>query len=582
MMKKILPLVLVAVLVVAAAAGLFYFKGMHKEQEALLDFVPDNALMYTNQKDLGTVLDELKKSRLGQTFKQIDFVQVAKDLHHSDEEVANIQQVLEKGSAFFDGPVFKELLSKDVAIALFPMDVALMQDPGESVVNNLLLVARPEHSAQLLGLLATALGNKVNQTDFPYGTYTVKRLKEEGGPDVFAVVVNDIVLISFGEQTIHDAIDCYAKKKKSLAVNPNFQKLMDGINPNPRFFSYLNLEGIKNQATQILSKFHKDDEGMMGKDFQKQLLTQWNGLQAMGYGTWTEANALRSKVIVLIDNAKIDPALKDFYVIPAEKNPSLVYAPEHTLAYYWTNTLSLPLYWKLFQAKTDFSQDMVDDIHKTAKEQLGMELEDFLGLFDKQMTVLIQNTNEKRPFPIPDFSILVRLKDGNRFNALFQNLLAKNGLRIQVNDYKGIGIKSLMDIPASAGVAPVFAITETYFMVATSQAYMKQMIDSMKEDHGLVETPGFKSVYAGMLEENNTVTYLRVDEFVSLLKILAKKYGESGMSDEGEEGVAKSQILLERVVNPLLDSLTMYSDIGGHGKLIPGQAIFETTTVMKK
>ena len=537
------------------------------------------ALLYANQKELGTVIDELKKSRVGQTFQKIDFVQLVKDMHSTDETAANIKQGMDKVSEFFAGPVFKELFSSDFAVALLPMDATLMQDPGEAVANHLLFAARPQHSAQLLNLLATALGQTVDQTASAYGNYTIKRFQEgENGRYLFAVVVKDTVLIGLNEQVIHDSIDCYDKKKKSLTANPNYQKLM-GMYHEPRDFSYVSLEGIKNQAAVVLSK--GQEEGA-NKEITKQLMTQWNGLQAMGCGSWSEADAIRSKVVVLVDNAKVDTSLKDFYAIAPEKNPSLAFAPEHTLAYYWTNTASLPLYWKLFQSKTDFSKEMIDNIHQSAKAQLGMDLEEFLGLFNKQMTVIIQNTNDKRPYPVPDFSILVRLNDSKRFHELVDNLMKKNAIAVQVNDYKGVGITSLEDFPESAGVAPVYAITNDYFMVATCPAYMKQIVDAMKEGHGLAETAGFKSVSTGMNEENNSLAYVRVDELVHLLKVFANTYIESSSVSMREDGGEGLKLILDRVVNPLLDSLTMYSDIGGRSKIMPGQIIAETTTAIKK
>jgi hypothetical protein len=573
-MKKILPVVLIAILL---AGGLFYFTSRHKKPETLAAYVPENALIYVDQKELGVMVDDVKKSRVGQTFNQIDFVQLAKDLQKSDEDAAAVKKALDEVAAFFAGPIFKELFSKDFAFSLLPMDASLLDNPEEALKNHLLFVASPEHNAQLFSLLATVLGKNV--TDAPYGGYSVKRFQGEDNQVIFAAVINDVVLMGFDEMAIHDSIDCYAGKKKSLSASPNYKKLAD-MYQNPRSLCFVTLEGLRNQI-EIVSKNQADDSGFT-KDMQKELLTQWSGLQAFGYGSWQEADAIKSKMVVLVDNAKLDPVLKDFYSIPAEKNPSLVFAPQHSLAYYWTNTMSLPLYWKLVQAKGGFTKEMMDQIHQSAKKQLGMELEDFLKIFDKQMTVLVQNTKEKRSLPIPDFSILVRLNDSKRLGEFVQNLLAKNAIKTQVASYKDVGITSLTDFPEKDGVAPVYAITNDYFMAATNPAYMKQMIDAMKEGHGLSESPGFKRVSSGMAEENNYLIYYNTEELVQLLKIIGSFYCESYLPPLREEEGADLKIVLDRVVYPLLDSLTMYSDVGVRGKMIPGQFIVEGTTAISK
>ncbi|MDR3631826.1 MAG: DUF3352 domain-containing protein [Desulfocapsaceae bacterium] len=570
-MKKILPLIALAAIVIAG--GLFYFYGMNHEQTNPALCVPDDVSFYADQRQLGQVVEDIKKSPVGQVLVKTDYVKMAQDMAVDESGIEIIKKGLDKVSEFFNGPIFKEVLSENFVLAMFPLDDSALQNPIESVTNRFLLISRPKHNVQLLSLLAANLGKDIKPSDVSYGGYTVKRFELQNNQAVIVAVVKDLVLIALDEKTIHDAIDCHDNKKKSLALNANFQKL-EGMYKDPLFFMYFGFESIMNQAVAITSKLGHEDS-----DITKEL----SGMQAASYGGWTETGAIRDKVVFLVDTAKVDPAMKGFYAIAPEKNTTLNFAPEHAMAYYWTNSVSLPLYWNLFQTKAKLDKEQMDDVRTAVKQQLGMDVDEFVGLFDKQSGLLIQNSaDEKKIVPLPDISVFMHLKDSKKLNDLVQDQLKKNGLNVQTADYKGVSIASLHDF-AQTGLVPAYAIDNQYLMVATSQEFIRQMVDTMKEGHGLADTPGFKSVSTRLLEENNSVGYLQFGELVKLAKGLiswGSSYSAATMTDNGRKNY---EIMTDRLVNPLLDSLSAtYSDVGVYSRIMPNQFIGESTMMLKK
>ena len=56
---------------------------------------------------------------------------------------------------------------------------------------------------------------------------------------------------------------------------------------------------------------------------------------------------------------------------PPEKNSTLAFVPQRVLAYYWTNTLDLPAYWKMYLEGSGRNQEKIDGMRETAKRQFG-------------------------------------------------------------------------------------------------------------------------------------------------------------------------------------------------------------------
>ena len=570
-MKKIFVLALIAALI---ASGLFFFfKGEKKSLTTPTAFIPEDVLVCITQKDLGRMLDDFKKSRLGKTFGQIDFVKMAEDMGVPQESITSLKKGQDDTNDFLNGPIFKEIFNNEFTIALLPVQAPNLENLTGRIEEHLLLIAKPGHGTQLIDLLTSGLVKVANQTSVSYGSHTIKLSQLEKGRTLAAISVQDLVLIAFDERIIRESLDCYDKKKRSLQDNEGFLKLRETFK-DPVSFSYFGMESLQKQMGMLLEK-----TDLKQKDLLKDVWRKWSGLQAAGYGVWREAGRIRDKGVFVVDNEKLDPALRNFYATPSEKNASLAIVPQNVLAYYWTNTMDFPAYWKMYLQRSDFSQQKIDAIREGAKRQLGTDIETILGLLDKQCGLMVQDGEGKRFFPVPDFSMFVRLKDSNRLSTLAQKFLKNNALQVQTQDYKGVQITSMAAFP-QGGLMPVYMIHDQYLVAASSMAMIKQIIDTMKEGHGLVENPRFQKVSSGLLDENNSVGYLRIGEMMHAVKGLVG-WGRAIVAIQGQGNARKTAIVIDRLVNPLLDGLSMYSDFGLRSRIAPDQILVESTTVIE-
>jgi hypothetical protein len=570
-MKKLFTLSLVVAVI---AIGFFFFFGREKKgQVTPAVFLSEDVLFCLTQKDLGRMLGDFKESRLGKVLTQMDPVQIAEEIGLPEENKRKLKKAQADASSFLNSPIFKEIFSNEFSVALLPLDISNLEIPL-GIENHLLVVAKPEHGAQLINLLTSGFGKVLNQTSASYGKHSIKRFQLEKEKTLTTVAVQDLVLMSLNEQIIHESLDRYDGKKRSLDDSDSFRKLRASFE-EPVFFSYFGMESLKKQMEILIGKVD-----LKQKDVLRDELKKWNGLRVAGYGVWREADRAKDKGIFIVDNEKLDPTLKNLYGTPPEKNATLAYVPQRVLAYYWTNTLDLQAYWKMYLKGSGRNEEEIDGMRKTAIKQSGMDIATILDLFDKQCGLMIKEGDAKRLLPIPDFSIFLRLKDSRRFGELVRNILKNNALQVHAQNYKGIEIMSLSG-SSQGGLLPVYALHDQYIFVASSQAMIKEIIDTIKDGHGLADNPDFQKVNSNLLEENNSVGYFRIGDLMHSVKAMVF-WGRNMIAVQDQESAKRIEVLLDRLVNPLLDGFSMYSVLGIRSRISPNQILVESATVIEK
>ena len=570
-MKKIFILFLFVALI---AASLFFI--LHRGSRNHVDpaaYIPEDVLVSFTQKDLGRVLEDFGNSRLGKTFAHIDIVRMAEDMGIPAENISLIKMGKEKTVEFLNSPLFKEIFNNEFTVALFPINASSLEKPAGGIEEHLLVITKPEHGVQLINLLTSGFLKVLNQTSVSYGDHTIKLFQLEKGRALAAVTVRDHVLIAFDERIIRDSLDCYDKKKRSLGDNEGYRKLK-AMFKDPLSFCYISMESLKKQMELFIEKADPHQ-----KDLLKEAWGKWSGLQAAGYGVWRETGRIRDRGVILVDSAKLDPALKTFYATPPEKNSSLAIVPQDVLAYYWTNTMDFPLYWNMYLQGSGFSRQKREAIREGTKRLFGMDMETILGLLDRQCGMMVQNGVGKRFLPVPDISLFVRLKDSGRLGELARNFLKNNALQVQTKEYKGADIISLAAF-AQGGLMPVYAIHDQYLIVASSMVMMEQILDTMQEGRGLADNPRFQKVSAGLLEENNSVGYIRIGDLMHTLKGLVG-WGRAIIAIQDPRNAKNAEIVIDRLINPVLDGLSMYSDFGLRSRIAPNQVLVESTTLVE-
>jgi len=571
-MKKLFTgLIAVAILAVSL---FFVIKHENTKQLSPSLFLPKNVLFYIHQKDLSSLLDDFKKSHLGMAIAGIDLIQTAKDLTLPDKDILLLKKIQDEGSAFIKSPLFNELFGNDFTLALLPVESVKTHDPKEKIQQSLVLITRPRHGARLVDLLASGFDKVLNQTSEKFDEYTIKTLRQEGSETVSFVTVRDLVLISLNKRLIKDCLDRYIKEKTSLGDNDNFKKIHEMFK-DPEVFCYCALDSLNVLFEQTLAATDAKRKNILKAELKK-----WKGMQAAGYGAWLDADRIRDKGIIILDNSKFDPAVREIYNISSGKNKTLAIVPDHVLGYYWTNTMDFPRYWKMYLAGANFDKEKVAESLDTIKKRFGMSLENILGMLGRQGGFMMQEGEKNKFLPLPDFSFFVRVKDEKNFDKFYNKFLTNPNLNIKNMTYKGEAITSIASV-SHGSFMRLYAMHNDYFVATTSMSMMKRIIDVMQGGAGLKNSPGFKMVSTGLLEDNNSVAYLRIGDMIKTARELVN-WGLAIMAVQNQQDSRRLGIVVDRILNPIFDGLAMYSDFGMHSRISPNLIVVESTTLIKK
>ncbi|MBU4236799.1 MAG: hypothetical protein KKI01_10795, partial [Proteobacteria bacterium] len=119
------------------------------------DFLPAEALVCIEQRDLGQLLDEFKVSRLGRAVTGIDYVKIAEGLGLPLEEVNRVRGMRKQLDEFSNSPVFKEFFGQEFTLGLLPVPDDSLDIPEKTMRASLLLIAKPRHNTDIIELLTS-------------------------------------------------------------------------------------------------------------------------------------------------------------------------------------------------------------------------------------------------------------------------------------------------------------------------------------------------------------------------------------------------------------------------------------------
>jgi hypothetical protein len=103
------------------------------------------------------------------------------------------------------------------------------------------------------------------------------------------------------------------------------------------------------------------------------------------------------------------------------------------------------------------------------------------------------------------------------------------------------------------------------------------IVDRKTDDFSLLDNSAIKLLDPGFSEKNNSITYLNN---VELLKVLRRWLGLIGMTlaIEDREKAYKVHTVLNEIINPLLDGISMYEKSSTRSFFTPEMVVIDSIT----
>ncbi len=569
---KIRYIIVIALCVLLAAVWFSWDRGLLIQKQEAAFLVPQEAVVFVEQQEIGALLDDFQKSRLGRSLATIDFLRIGRDLSLPEKDLANLEQALDTIKDLADNKLFREFCGKSMSLALLPVDPSAKA--GKTAAGSslqALLIAKPLHKAELYELISSIYTGDVKQTELHYDRFTIKRF-QIGDEMIFVAIVDGFFLLTVEEQTLHLALDASRQSDTSLARNVNYQKLRNQYQ-KPKFFAFCSLEGVRRQFAEMVKQGPLD----LQKEFADQLASTV-GLQYTSYGVWQDKELLKDTSITLVDQTIMEPFVRQMLSLPPEHNDTLRLVPENILTYYWSNTFALHSLWKMYEEKNKNDTAEIDRFKAAFKKTTGRDIAEVLPLINGGVSLFLQKGDPKAFIPLPHFAVFIKLKDRKEGEDILQKIVEDYGIPLQTITYKKVSYSSY-GLSLQGGLQALYGFHDDFLFLANSSDVLEEIIDTLESGRGLQAGETYARMNLDMKEGNNSVCFIRISDLISDIKNIIGWTGTI-LAVKDREAAAKSKIVIEELINPLLDGMTMFSTISTRSRLAKEQIVVESTMLL--
>lgn len=551
--------------------GVVYLLTFHRQQTRdPLELVPQQTMLMLDWTDAAGATRGFLQSGFGRRLTSIDWPFVLDQLEVRDPLREQLQHQVTSLMDFIAHPLFKELFSRRVVFALLPVAPAVfMDDPQGALAENLLMLVTPKHERVLLGLLSLLSPVTSRDESLSYQGVPITEFVRENGRRLYLASVNGQLVVSPGMEPVKQSIDLslmhLVREQTGFLRNSDYNTLKERGRGLDDFFLFADLIRLKPLFNKLRPQAVTEKE---------RGLPEFVGSERMVFFHHSNNNIQQFTSIVQFDPDQLAPFQKTIYTRKPVENSSLRNMPSNLLVYFWSNWLDLPAWWRETLARgTDNELAAAAGIAAWIEKQTGMSIDRFLALFGSEFCFNIPEIRTSGFFPVPSICFFIELADPDRAQELLEKMIS--GLPLRREKVAGIPVVSIM---AGGGLMqPSYALLDRFLVLADSREQIEDIL--MRSSKRLVSDDSFQAVDMGMLQSSNMVMFARTAELIDSLKEFASWAGTI-IAIRDEQAGAKSKVLLDQVILPLLDGLKMYRAKGVRSYTAPGEVVLDTVVLI--
>jgi len=199
-------------------------------------------------------------------------------------------------------------------------------------------------------------------------------------------------------------------------------------------------------------------------------------------------------------------------------------------------------------------------------------------MIDKEFAVVVKDVGIDG-IPLPKVMVIIQLKEPDHFLKIFHILLKEAEIPFSRKKFEGHPI-TYWGIAPQGGLQPAFTLIDNYLLLSNSFDLVKQIV-SLKTDQAktLLNSEEMQLVGKGLNEKNNSAAYIHIALLADALKNMAS-WAASMAIIQGPEVAKEADIVVNQLVLPLLDGLSMYTKLGSRSVITEDSIILESTTTV--
>jgi hypothetical protein len=469
-MKKV---VIILLLLTAAVAAVLVYYAFGKPAPKAADLLPESTLVFLDIPDFSQSRDDFTKTELYALWHEPEVQAfLEKPLASLHEALINL------GAPKEENAIAEQILAAmqgEVFLALTRVTIFPSFNPGV-VLGVDVRHKRIEATAALY-----ALENNLKSSN-PTGKFQeskflgVKYATWEPKPGLLIchASLNSLFVFTLGEDTMRDVIACYAGQTprdfKRLGASAKYRNVLQHASKNNELLAYCNVEEILNLAGPLLALSPQTS------GFYEKLSRVQNSAASMTF----VGGGIEDVGFVAYSSAAPRPT-------PGTQRKTLALTTSDTLVYWVSSTDLAATYDQAMQSISQSGNSSLmaaaGQFQQTLRNQGVRIREDVLQKLGPECALL---ANWRPGTRAPDCAIVSEIADATQLRPALDgtmNALKAAALGDEIpwdeTEYAG---QRLRAVPIGAGiVAPTYAITDRFFILASTPDYARQLLAQVKD-----------------------------------------------------------------------------------------------------
>ncbi len=528
--------------------------------------VPGNAVMIVDWLNPAGAVQEFFHSPLGRSVASIHWPRVLKKLDVPLLIQAQIQYSAAALQDVFTHPLLHDFFSKRAVLALLPFTLEGngQQTIQRQLAEHLLLIVQTEHKGDSSHILASLHFTPRVQKTSTYQGVIISALGHGHDAPLYIARVGQCVVISPGIAQVKKTIDIYlqhfVREETGLLLNPAYMRLKKRARGRDDFFVYTDMIRLKSLIGRM-------SDQLEGEPSQSQSL---NGVERIAFFRRQSGATRHFTSIVQFHPESLDPFQRAVYSRSPVINYNFKRVPANLLIHVWSNWLDLQDWWRMGAERGGLQeQALTKRFAGWLTDKTGLDMESLAGLFGDEISLIITDIHTSGFIPVPRICFCVEVTDSDRVAGILEKMVAN--MPIRRDKIAGVPVVSIM--AANGLMQPSYALVDGFLVLADSRSQIKEMLH--QKTARLVNDATFQIVDSGASRPSNLTGFARIAKLVSGLKEFFAWCG-TVMAVRHDAVGAKSGVLIDQVLEPLLDGMKMYRAQGLRCVTAPGEIVVDS------
>ncbi len=535
-------------------------------------FIPASALLYFEQRDGAKIVKGFIRSPLGKKIASINFIQTAEKIGLPEPAFTALTTLQSFTAKIKDNRLLHEVLGKKIAFALLPAVDQQHQDNFTGFIkNNVVLIARPSHSAETLQFFTESYVRYIQTysvSTAQYGKHHIKRLQL--GADILSIVIIDgMFVMSLNETQLRRCIDTYDGELAALSKKADYIKIRQKFTRPDRFF-YLPVDEMRRYVIRETA-----ERTFVGKELLQKELTTTVGFANFAYGSWNKKKKTIDKVLVQYQKEQVNSVVKNYIDVIPIHSSMLSLATDNPMAFYWSNTIEFKHLFKYVEQSR--KEDMqFDKFWSTVQEITGKSTSEIVALLGDEASLILEPGPRDTFFSFPLGMFFVEVYNVAELQTVLQKVIDALHIPVTEASYGPVHYVYWTASPQD-GLQPLYGFWHNLLFFGNSSSLLQMIVQRKTDNMTLLDNAAVRAIDPGLSEKNNSMTYMNNVEIINVLQKGLNLVAMT-LAIEDRETASKVRTVIDEIINPLLDGARMYGKSCTRSYFTPEMVIIDSIT----